>query len=414
MSSPNLERAQLLLEQNRGKDAEEYARLAIQENPDDALGYLYLSTAFLQQNKDRDALDPAERCLSLDPDNPHMHAHLARVHYHLQDWKKAEASAKQALQMNPEDSDMFGLLAYLAARKADWEKSLSLAENGLQFDSDHILCTNARANALSKLKRVDDAQDSLDYALKRNPENPYTHYQKGNTLLEAGKYEEAAKHFCEALRLAPNFEEAKEGLVEALKARHFVYSLFLKYIFFMTRLKPGMQMAIIFGGFFAQRIIASSLAASGQYGAATAVRVLYGAFAYFTWTASSLFNLLLFIHPMGRFALSERQRKVASGVGACVILIVASLTIHVTTGIEGTLFSALAFAATSLPISAAERVSSPKKFKLLGVIIVAQSICALGAFALYLAGNPDTADGPASLAVLTGVAFTWLSSFFRN
>ncbi len=414
MSSPNLERAQLLLEQNRGPDAEEYARLAIQENPDAALAYLYLSSALMQQDKDREALAPAEHALSLDPDNPYMHAHVARVHYHCQDWKKAEASATQSLQMYPENSDMFGLLAYLAARKADWKKSLTFAETGLSFDSDHVLCTNARANALSKLKRTDDAQDSLDHALKRDPENPYTHFQKGQTLLEAGKYEEAAKHFCEALRLAPDFEEAKEGLVEALKARHFVYSLFLKYIFFMSRLNPKVQMGIIFGGFFAQRILSSSLYSSGQVGAATAVRVTYGALVYFTWTASSLFNLLLFLHPMGRFALSERQRKVSAGVGACVLMIVVSLLLHVTTGIEGTLFSALVFAATSLPISAAEGVTNPGKFKLLGAIIAGQSLCAIGAFALFLTGNPESADLPASIALLTGVAFTWLSSFFRS
>ncbi|MDQ8198103.1 tetratricopeptide repeat protein [Pelagicoccus enzymogenes] len=414
MSSPNLERAQLLLEQNRGSDAEEYARLAIQDDPNAALAYLYLSSALMQQNKDRDALAPAQEALSLDPDNPYTHAHIARVHYHLENWKKAEAAANQALRMYPEDSDMFGLLAYLAARKADWEKSLELAETGLSFDSDHVLCTNARANALTKLKRSDDAQDSLDYALKRDPENPYTHYQKGHVLLEGGKYDEAAKHFCEALRLAPNFEDAKEGLVEALKAKHFVYSLFLKYIFFMSRLKPGVQMGIIFGGYFAQRILSESLASAGQYGAASAVRIVYGVFAFFTWTASSLFNLLLFVHPMGRYALSERQRKVAAGVGACVAMILASLALHFSTNIEGLLYGALAFATCSLPVAAAEYATNPGKLKLLGLVIVAQCLCALGAFALYLSGDPATADGPATIAIITGVAFTWLSAFFRN
>ncbi len=414
MSSPNLDRAQLLLEQNRGKDAEAYARLAIQEDADSPHAYLYLSAALMQQDKDREALAPAQHALSLDPDNPYLHAHLARVFYHTEDWKKAEAAAQQSLQMYPENADMYGLLAYLVARKADWKQSLRFAETGLGYDSDHVLCTNARANALLKLKRVDQAQDSLDYALKRNPENPYTHYQKGRTLLEAGKYEEAAKHFCEALRLAPNFQEAKEGLVEALKARHLIYSLFLKYVFFMTRLNPKVQMSIIFGGFFAQRILSSSLASSGQIGAANAVRIIYGGLVYFTWTASSLFNLLLFVHPMGRFALSERQKKVAAGVGACVFMIAVNLFLYVSSGIEGSLFSALAFAATSLPISTAESITNPKKLKLLLAIIAGQSLCAIAAFALYLSGNPNNASLPASIAVLTGVAFTWLSSFFRK
>lgn len=414
MSSPNLERAQLLLEQNRGKEAQEYASLAIQENPDLAEPYLYLSSALMQQDKEKEALDPITRALGIEPDNPYIHAQLARIHYSLENWKDAESTAKRSLELYPQNPDMFGLLAFLAARKANWKESLELAETGLGHDSDSVLCTNARANALSKLKRNDQAQDSLDYALSRDPENPYTHYQKGWTLLEAGKYDQAAKHFCEALRYDPDFEEAKGGLVQALKGKHFLYSLFLKYIVFMARLSSGAQMGIIFGGYFAQRILSQSLQSSGQPGAATAVRVIYAALVYFTWTASSLFNLLLFVHPMGRFALTERQKKVAMGVGTCVLMAIASLALYATTDIEGILLSAIAFAATTLPLSALEDVTKKGKFQTLLLIVVGQSICSIGAFILFLANRPEPASTLAVIAMVTGFAFTWLSSFFRS
>ena len=44
----------------------------------------------------------------------------------------------------------------------------------------------------------------------------------------------------------------------------------------------------------------------------------YLAFVWFTWVAQPVFNLLLRLHPIGRYALSDDQRRESNWFGLCV------------------------------------------------------------------------------------------------
>lgn len=414
MNSENIERAQLLLNQSRGAEAEEYARLAIQDNADDPKAYLMLGLSFLEQGKDKDALGPFQQALQLAPDWAYIHYKLAVTYFQLEDWKKSHACAEEALRLDTDFSEVYGLLAYLAIRKSKWEEALTLAERGLGIDSDDVTCTNARVQALSNLGRLDHAQESLDYALHRDPENPITHYQKGNTLLREGKFDEAAQHFCEALRLEPNLEEAKSGLVEALKGKHFVYSLFLKYIFFMTRLTPGQRWGLIIGGLVGHRVLFRTLANSGQMGLAYGVRFLYLLIVYFTWTASSLFNLLLFVHPQGRHALSDKQKKTAAVVGLSSLGAFGFAVAFFAQHTETYLMLCILMLTITIPASVLDHVSKPNKRALVWGVCALQLTITVGALGVFYSGEAAAADSLASMGIFIGVGFSWLSGFFTD
>ena len=51
----------------------------------------------------------------------------------------------------------------------------------------------------------------------------------------------------EALRIAPENEYARHGLVEALKARHLVYRMMLAYFLWMARLSSKARWAVVIG-----------------------------------------------------------------------------------------------------------------------------------------------------------------------
>jgi hypothetical protein len=53
--------------------------------------------------------------------------------------------------------------------------------------------------------------------------------------------------------------------------------------------------------------------------------ILYTAFALLTWLAHPLFNLTLFLHPIGRHALNPDQKAQAFWVGLCMALALGSL-----------------------------------------------------------------------------------------
>ena len=104
----------------------------------------------------------------------------------------------------------------------------------------------------------------------------------------------AAEHFREALRLDPQNDWARRGIIEALKARHFIYALMLKYFLWMARFSRGGQMGILLAAYFGNRILAGVAHANPNLAPwILPLRILYVAFALMTWLAYPLFNLCL-------------------------------------------------------------------------------------------------------------------------
>jgi tetratricopeptide (TPR) repeat protein len=197
---------------------------------------------------------------------------------------------------------------------------LDAARQGLAIDPDDDACANFQAMALTKLGRQSDADATIERALERNPENAYTHANRGWTLLEQGDHPRALDHFREALRIDPTLDWARQGIVEALKARYFLYRVMLKFFFWMSRLSTGVQWGIIIGGLVGQRVL-NNLAANNPPLRPFVWPILgaYFAFVLMTWLASPLFNLLLRLNRYGRLALSREQVATSNWVGSMLV-----------------------------------------------------------------------------------------------
>jgi hypothetical protein len=234
-----------------------------------------------------------------------------------------------------------------------------LAEEGLALDPEHAGCTNLRAMALVKLGRTAEAGDTIDAALARVPETSATHANRGWTLLEQGKADAALGHFREALRLDPENEWARRGIVEALKAHNPVYAVMLRYFLWMSRLSRGAQWGVIVGGYFLNRMLTG--AAAGNPDLAPWVlpfRIVYVAFVLLTWTAEPLFNLLLRLNRFGRLALSREQIVESNWIGGVILLALLSLGACVVQGFDSPfLMAAMVFGFLIIPVAGTFKTS---------------------------------------------------------
>jgi hypothetical protein len=140
-------------------------------------------------------------------------------------------------------------------------------------------------------------------------------------LLHRGDHRGALEHFREALRLDPELEWARAGIVEALKARYLLYRVMLRFFLWMGRQSTVAQWVVILGFVFGRRILAD-LARSHPALAPFLFPVLALSFAFLllTWIASPLFNLLLRLNHFGRLALSREQRIASNWIGGCFLL----------------------------------------------------------------------------------------------
>lgn len=324
--NPHTQRASLLYQQRRYDLAEAELHQSLALEPEAPYAHALLGLCLMHREQFAEATQEARQAIHFAPDMSFAHYALARIMHDRNRNDEALPAIHEAIRLDPEDSDYCALLSQIEFAERRWPAALEAAERGLQYEPEHIACNNLRAMALVKLNRNAEAGQTIDATLRRNPANSLTHANQGWALLEKGDYTKALEHFREALRLDPTNEWARRGIIEALKARHFIYAMMLKYFLWMSKFKRKAQWGIVLGAYFGYQLL-NALGNSNPRLAPwiLPVRILYIAFALMTWLADPLFNLLLRLNRFGRLVLSRDQTVASNWIGACVAVALAAL-----------------------------------------------------------------------------------------
>ncbi len=327
--SDNLVFARLLFQQSRYDLAEQELRRQLASEPDNPAAHSLLAMALaFQKNPEKreEALAAAREGVSRAPGDAFAHHALGCVYARADDLGRAEEAAREALRLDPEEAPAISLLASILLERGRWEEARQMAERGLELNPEDESCANLRARALTQLGRRDEAARTIAGALQRNPQNAFTHANQGWTLLDKGDYAQALEHFREALRLNPNMDWARQGVIEALKARNPVYRVMLNYFLFMSKLGGRARWAVIIIAYIACRIAmaAADVLPKARYVLWPLVG-LYLVFCYLTWTSRPLSNLLLRLNRFGRLALSRDQTVASNWTGGLACFGLAGL-----------------------------------------------------------------------------------------
>lgn len=402
--SPEFNRALVLQRQGRHEMAERELRKHLAGEADDAIAHAALAVSLLEQKKRDEAEREAREAVGRAPDHPFVHAVLARVLSDRNRDDDAAVAIAEAVRLDPGDADHHAFRGVIELDRGRWADALAAAETALALDPVHVVAANVRGMALVKLGRAAEAGEAIDAALTRAPDDATTHANRGWTLLEQGRREEAMKHFRESLRLDPEGEWARAGMIEAIKAGNPLYAIVLRYFLWMQKLGPGAQWGILMGGFFGSRLLSGI--ARGNPAVApwvTPLLVAYAGFAILTWLAVPLFNLTLFLHPFGRHALSVDQRRQATAVGVCVAAAVLGLAAGAVTGdVWRGILPGIVFGLLTIPVAAV--FDCQAGWPRWAMAAVAGVLATLGVASLAgLTGTlflPEDGGGRASLAVM--------------
>lgn len=409
----HIERARVLLEQDRHALAESELRRHILNEPEDVMAHALLALALSEQNKHREAVESARRAIHLAPMFPYAHYVLAYVHNKQEQLAGAENAIREAIRLDPEEADYFAMLSSINLQRRRWHDALEAAQRGLYFDSEHVGCINLRAMALNQMGLSDEAAVALEGALSVEPENALTHANRGWQELHSGNYERAMTCFREALRIDAELEWAREGVVEVLKARNPIYRVMLRYFLWSSRLSSGAMWGMIIGFYFFSRLMRAAMKSNPEL--APFLWPLYGLYLLFvlmTWIARPLFDLLLRLDPMGRVVLSKRQIKASNWVGGALLLAAVSLVVGVLTGMPSFYLLAAASGIMTMPIAGAFNAETPRAKKVLPVYAAVLGALALITFVFSLY-NFEAALIFGGLFLLGFFVYTWVANFLK-
>ena len=379
----HFQHAIVLLEQQRYEQAEQKLRQALAADPGHGLAHALLAECLCERERLSEATDEAYHAVRLDPGLAAAHAVLARVLHERNYLDEAEAAIAEALRLEPDNANHFARVAGIKMSQRDWPAALAAAEQGLEHDSEHVNCNNYRAMALVQLGRRGEAGQTLEAALARDPEDAFTHANRGWSLLHERKYKEAMGHFREALRLEPGLDYARAGIVEAMKARTGIYALMLRYFLWMNRLSQKAQWAVILGALIGNRLLGVLAKEKPELSPwILPIQIAYVVFALMTWLAMPLFNLLLRLNRFGRYSLSRDQTIASNWVGGLLLCALVCLGIWLGTDSSLALIGAASFGMILLPVCGV--FSCPSGWPRVAMACYAGAVAVLGIAAVPL------------------------------
>ncbi len=372
-----LRKAEHLLHQDRYGEAQNEVKQYLASNPEDIEGLVILAQTHLGLGQDEKADEIVDDIVKLEPSNPSILYLKGVTQARLGKRKQALKFLDSALSFYPGMVDAYAAKSLVLFEEARFEEALEAAQSGLEIDAQHELCLNQLSRALLKLGRTEQHIAADQQALKNNPMNPHTHATVGFGELEKGNIKKAKEHFREALRLDPNNDYARSGMIHAIKSTNLYYRLFLKYIFWMQGLRPQVRWAVVIIGYLLIRGLSEYSESLGAFSVlAEIVIALYLVFAISTWIIGPVSNIFLRFHSFGKYLLTPNELKTAnytaallslSIIGGIMMLTLGDLIMWYNVGLY-LLFSGIAVTIVVSSVSNATYEKSKRNLKTAGSI----------------------------------------------
>ncbi len=363
-----LDQARLLLDQGRAKDAEVKIKQFLQQEPDNDYALSLLARCLFHRKLFAEGITVIQNAIRCNPQESFYYYLLGFGHYQQDHNGPAIDQLNRAIGLNPWHAEYFGLLSFVLLAEKQFHAALDKANEGLALEADNITCLNARAMALNKLKKTEEAIATMQDALAHDPDSEFTHTTIGWNLLERGRHKEAATHFREALRINPTMQNAQNGLKEALKSKIPPYKWLLQYSFWVNNQGKRLKVAMPIILFIVFRLLITVFRQSSTTDMLVWVVVgIYLVFVIGSWTMNSLANFFLLFHPDGKYALTNTERWSAITVVTAMVTGFAVLGLALFTKLaNGTVYEDVFFAAGLVCLSLAlplGEIDYPVRFK---------------------------------------------------
>jgi tetratricopeptide (TPR) repeat protein len=313
----NLLRGELLRNQHRYTEAEKFLQQAIAEQPNRAEGYYKLAFCYCGWNgHDPKALHTVDRAISLEPNRAEFFALRAWILGNLKKQKEAIKVAGQSLALNPSS-----LLALNAQTRAycelqDWTKTEANARHTLAINSRNELAANLLAHALRQQGKLRESEALTASILAQVPDNPMAQSNAGWSALRMGDHQRANRHFLEALRLKPDYEYARHGLLHSFNSRVWIYRAYFQFVSWLGKHGKAMRFFFLAVIYIAYRIVVADLLKAYGNGSTNWILVIVALYFTILGFGRPFGNLFLLLDPFARHALTpkEKGRSILAGL----------------------------------------------------------------------------------------------------
>lgn len=378
----------------------------VADDPDFGAAYALLALCLANEEPPKldEALELAHLGVALDPENAFSHYVISFVFFKQKEYLDADRAICKAIQLDQEDPDYHAFRGSMFLARNRREEAKQMFLDTLAIDPEHHQALTLLSQIEAQLGNTEEAKRLAHQAVQNEPEDADAHVARGYSLIYANRPKDAFEAFREALRLEPNSELARHGLLHALQMHHFFYRGMFNFFAFMNRLSASMQWGLIIGLLIGYNILMKLMRQHPEWTPVIMpLIVLYLLFAFMSWVSEPITFFFLLFNRWGRLAMNWRQKL--SGIVFATFLPLGILGVLFPMSSDIVFLTAITMLLTMIPLTTTLRTGEPKSRRIFGFYTLGMAGLVLAA---YLANNP--AFLVAAIWMLIG--FQFLANFY--
>jgi tetratricopeptide (TPR) repeat protein len=187
-------------------------RQALRHDPDNVKAHYNLGVALSSRNQNDEAIEAFRRAVELRPDYVDAYNNLGGVLTMLRRHREALPYLREAVRLAPDNVSAWYNLGMALESVGDFEEASEALATVVHLAPQDVEARIRLGDLLARRGRWSEA--AVHYAVwsRTQPRNADAHFQLGMALERSGERERAEESLREALRLQPNYPEARRAL----------------------------------------------------------------------------------------------------------------------------------------------------------------------------------------------------------
>lgn len=200
---------QAIQEENYEKAVELFTK-AIEENPDEAIGYINFGNLLASMNENDRAERFFQKAITLDEHAATAYYSLANLYYNAERFEEAAKLYEKAISNGIEGADAYFMLGKSFEKEGHTKLSLPYLQRAYELDSSDIQIALSYSIALASMEMFEQAEPVLKEILTLDAENADAHYNLGVLYAVSTSDTDAALHHLKkAFTIQPTYDQAR-------------------------------------------------------------------------------------------------------------------------------------------------------------------------------------------------------------
>ena len=197
-------------QEKRYEDAAKAFTGAIENNPNEAIGYINFGNLLAVMNDAERAERFFQKAITIDETAATAYYGLANLYYNTERFIEAAKLYQKSIDHGIEGADAYYMLAKSFEREEKVKLALPYMQRAAELAPDDLQIRLSYGILLCTLEMFDLAKVELEYVLEKDEKNADAHYNLGVLYaVSTEQSDQALHHLKEAYTLQPEFTQAK-------------------------------------------------------------------------------------------------------------------------------------------------------------------------------------------------------------